>query len=59
MKIIAAYNRHNKSDLTQEQIQADMPELVKAHEEELRDNPTWQFFGGIIELKDHEYQVME
>lgn len=58
MKIIAAYNTHNHEDLTKEQIQADMPELVKAHEEELRDNPTWRFFGGMIVLKDHEYQVM-
>ncbi len=59
MKIIAAYNRHNKKDLTKEQIEADMPELLAAHEEELADNPTWRFFGGIIELKDHEYQVTE
>jgi hypothetical protein len=52
MKIINAY------DLTAEQIQADMPELLKAHEKACRNEPTWAFFGGIITLKNgHKYQV--
>lgn len=52
MKIINAY------DLTTEQIQADMPELLKAYDKALADDPTWRFFGGVITLKNgHEYQV--
>jgi hypothetical protein len=56
MKIIAAYDR-NHEDLTKEQIEADMPELVKKHEEALASEPTWKFFGGIITINGHEYQV--
>lgn len=57
MKIIAAYNTHTKEKLTTEQIQADMPELLKEHEECCKELPTWKFFGGMIVLGDHEYQV--
>lgn len=56
MKIIAAYDR-NHEDLTKEQIEADMPALLKEHEAALASEPTWAFFGGIINLNGHEYQV--
>lgn len=57
MKIIAAYNTHTKEKLTTEQIQADMPELREQHEKACQECMAWDFFGGVITLKDHEYQV--
>jgi hypothetical protein len=57
MIIVAAYNRHTKENLTEEQIQVDMPELLKEHEAACEESMTWDFFGGVIVLGDHEYQV--
>lgn len=57
MKIIAAYHRDTREDLTAEQIQADMPALEQEHTAACKAEPTWQFFGGIIVIGEHEYQV--
>jgi len=57
MKIIAAYHRDTREDLTAEQIKADMPALEKEHTAALASSPTWQFFGGMIVIGEHEYQV--
>lgn len=56
MKIIAAYDRNGQT-LTPEQIQSDMSQLLKEHEKACRDEPTWEFFGGMIFVNDHEYQL--
>jgi hypothetical protein len=57
MKIVSAYDLEAHRELTTEQIQADMPELLKAHKKALNSEPTWNFFGGILTLGEHEYQV--
>jgi hypothetical protein len=57
MKIIAAYHKDSRKNLTPEQIQADMPALEKEHKKALAAEATWQFFGGIIVIGEHEYQV--
>lgn len=53
MKIIEV-----RMNLTKEQIEEDMPQLLKAHEKALKEEPTWAFFGGVIILDNgHEYQI--
>jgi hypothetical protein len=57
MKIIAAYNAVTKENLSQAQIEQDLPDLQKEHEEALKESPTWKWFGGILIVNGHEYQV--
>ena len=57
MKIVSAYDLNGHKELNAEQIQADMPELLKAHEKALNSEPTWAFFGGVLTINRHEYQV--
>jgi len=33
-------------------------EIQKQHEEAVKENPTWAFFGGIINLGHRHFQVM-
>jgi hypothetical protein len=49
MKIITAKDGEGEQ-LTQQQINEDMDTLVILHEEALQQSPTWQFFGGVINM---------
>lgn len=44
---------------TAEQTKKDLPAIQQAHNEELKINPTWRFFGGIITIENRDYQVVE
>lgn len=56
MKIITAKDCEG-NQLPQEQIKEDAEALLAAHEQALQQNATWQFFGGVITVNGHEYQV--
>ena len=56
MNIIVAQDRE-RNDLTDDQIRHDMPKLLEAHRKAIKENPTWEFFGGTLVVNDHEYQV--
>ena len=48
-----------QTDCTPEQIEEDMPELLKLHAEACKTEILWEFFGGDITLSNgHKYQVM-
>ena len=55
MTIISAIQ--NNSAVSPEQIQKDMPELVRLHEDALKQEPLWEFFGGVITIDSRVYQV--
>ncbi len=57
MRIISAKDQ-NGNNLTPEQIKADLPKLERANESAQRQEPTWNFFGGILEVNGHAYQVV-
>ena len=49
-----------KTDCTPEQIEEDMPELLKMHNIALEQEITWPYFGGVITVNNgHRYQVAE
>tara|TARA_B100000676_G_C17808439_1_gene696104 strand:- start:597 stop:770 length:174 start_codon:yes stop_codon:yes gene_type:complete len=48
------------TDCTAEQSEQDMPELLKIHNECLKTEMMWEFFGGVITLNNgNKYQVAE
>jgi hypothetical protein len=48
---------HDGNTLTTKQIKLDWGKLKEAHEKALTSEPTWQFFGGILTVNGHTYQV--
>lgn len=44
---------------TAEQTQKDLPAIQKAHDEAMKAEPTWRFFGGVITIENRQYQVVE
>jgi len=44
---------------TEEQIKHDYPELLKQHEKALKEELTWDMFGGVITVNGRRYQVVE
>jgi len=56
MKILFAVDRNNE-ELTAEQIEKDMPQLLQCHQQAFKQDPTWEFFGGTLIVNGHEYQV--
>lgn len=47
------------TDANDDQIQKDYPDLLQAHKQALREELTWDIFGGVITINGHRYQVME
>lgn len=44
---------------TEEEQREDRDALEKAHKKEMKKQPTWEFFGGVIRLANgHKYQVI-
>jgi hypothetical protein len=56
MTILNATDRSGQS-LSKQQIEEDMEQLLAAHEAALTSEPTWTFFGGVLTVNGHEYQV--
>jgi hypothetical protein len=57
MRILSA-KFEGGEEIPAEQINADVPRLRKLHKEALKDDPTWEFFGGTITLdKTRHYQL--
>lgn len=52
MKIIS-------TDATQEQLEKDYERLLTSHERALREELTWDVFGGTIRIDGRFYQVVE
>lgn len=47
------------TDATEEQIQQDYAELLAAHKRALKEELTWDVFGGTIRINGRFYQVVE
>ena len=47
------------TDATDEQIKQDYAALLKAHKRALKEELTWDVFGGTITINGHRYQVVE
>lgn len=45
------------TDATEEQMKQDYPALLKAHERALKEELTWDMFGGTITINGRQYQV--
>lgn len=44
---------------TEEEQREDQVALEKAHRKAMKEQPTWEFFGGVIRLANgHKYQVI-
>jgi hypothetical protein len=52
MKIIA-------TDATEEQIKQDYEALLAAHKRAMKEELTWDMFGGTITVNGHFYQVVD
>lgn len=57
INIVSAVNGKTKKPLTQAEIQKDMPEIEKQNKQALVEHVTWAFFGGVITVGDHVYQI--
>ena len=47
------------TDATQEQMEQDYKQLLAAHKLALKEELTWDVFGGTITINGHRYQVVE
>lgn len=56
LEVITAKDRDG-NELSTAQVKADWPQLKAAHEKALKEEPTWQFFGGVLTVNGHDYQV--
>jgi hypothetical protein len=52
MKIIS-------TNATEEQVKQDYKALLAAHKRAMREELTWDMFGGILTVNRHYYQVVE
>ena len=52
MKIIS-------TNATEEQVKQDYRALLAAHKRAMREELTWDMFGGILTVNGHYYQVVE
>lgn len=44
---------------SEEQTEADLPELRRQHADALDRHPTWAMFGGVITIEGRQYQVAD
>lgn len=47
------------TNATQEQLEQDYKQLLKSHKQALKDELTWDMFGGTITINGRFYQVVE
>ena len=47
------------TDATQEQLEQDYKQLLAEHKKALKEELTWDMFGGTIHLNGRFYQVVE
>jgi hypothetical protein len=47
------------TDATDEQIKQDYEALVAAHKNAMKEELTWDVFGGVITVNGHKYQVVD
>lgn len=47
------------TNATEEQIKQDYSALLKAHKRAMKEELTWDMFGGTIVVNGHKYQVVE
>ena len=45
------------TDATEEQMKQDYDALLKAHKKALKEELTWDVFGGMITINGRRYQV--
>ena len=45
------------TDATEEQMKQDYAALLKAHKKALKEELTWDMFGGMITINGRRYQV--
>lgn len=59
MTIISAKQKRNGTyhQVSPKQIKKDYPLLLKKHQQALKSEPTWSFFGGTIVINNRVYQV--
>lgn len=59
MRILDAWTEADeKQAVPAEVIKADLPKLQAAHDRAKREDPTWEFFGGILTIDQRKYQVV-
>lgn len=47
------------TNATQEQLEQDYKELLRSHKRALKEELTWDVFGGTIRINGRFYQVVE
>ncbi len=57
MRILDAWEKDHKP-VKPEQVKADLPRLQAEHDKACKQDPTWQFFGGILTVEQRQYQVV-
>lgn len=45
------------TNATDEQVKQDHKQLLAAHKKALKEELTWDMFGGMITINGHKYQV--
>ena len=60
MKVISAWKDGKdgeKLPVDREQYNKDYPNIVATHNKMKKTSPTWQYFGGTVDIEDRHYQV--
>jgi hypothetical protein len=47
------------TNATEEQLKQDYEALLTAHKQAMREELTWDMFGGVITVNGHRYQVVD
>jgi len=47
------------TNATEEQANQDYKKLLAAHKKAMKEELTWDVFGGMITINGHKYQVVE
>ena len=58
MILISATNTITHKALTTEEIKKDWEVLEEKNRRAKKEDPMWEFFGGVITIGDREYQVV-
>jgi hypothetical protein len=45
-------------DVSAEQMEKDRPALLRQHQSALKNDATWEFFGGVLTIEGRTYQVV-
>jgi hypothetical protein len=47
------------TDATEAEAKADYKEVLTAHKQAMKEELTWDCFGGVITVNGHKYQVVD